>query len=132
MGNGNSITERDGSRAHARAEAIHDKADALFCLIEGLPETDRTVPALLGVIDSLFSDKVGCTVLATIHKAKGLEADRVYWLNSSKCPAAWARQPWQQEQERNLCYVAVTRAKSELVLIEEPSKNGRQRNREAA
>jgi DNA helicase II / ATP-dependent DNA helicase PcrA len=118
-------------RQEAKAEAIRDKADALFCLIDGLPETDRTVPASLAVIDSLFAEKVGATILATIHKAKGLEADRVYWLNSSKCPAAWARQPWQQEQERNLCYVAVTRAKSELMLIEEP-KNGRQRQREAA
>ncbi|HEY3473413.1 MAG TPA: ATP-binding domain-containing protein, partial [Anaerolineales bacterium] len=56
---------------------------------------------------------------STIHKAKGLEADKVFWLNSSKCPSPWARQPWQLQQEYNLCYVATTRAKTTLVLIEE-------------
>jgi ATP-dependent exoDNAse (exonuclease V) beta subunit len=30
-----------------------------------------------------------------------------------------ARQDWQQRQELNLCYVAVTRAKQQLILIEE-------------
>jgi superfamily I DNA/RNA helicase len=43
----------------------------------------------------------------------------VFWLNSSLCPAKWARQDWQKQQEVNLCYVAATRAMSELHLIEE-------------
>jgi superfamily I DNA/RNA helicase len=43
-------------------------------------------------------------------------------LNSSQCPAQWARGEWQQEQERNLCYVATTRAKQTLILIEEKQK----------
>jgi DNA helicase II / ATP-dependent DNA helicase PcrA len=110
-------------RQEAKAASIEDKADAILCLIEGLAETERTVPALKEVIRTLFSDAAGCTTLATIHKAKGLEADRVFWLNSSKCPAVWASRPWQQQQERNLCYVAVTRAKTTLVLIEEPKKD---------
>jgi superfamily I DNA/RNA helicase len=111
----------------AKAEAIRDKAAAIACLIDALPETERTVPELLRVIDSLFDEKIGATVLATVHKSKGLEAARVYWLNSSKCPAPWARKPWQQEQERNLCYVAATRAKSELILIEDEQIASRRR-----
>jgi DNA helicase IV len=121
-----------GRGQEAKAEAILDKAHAVNCLIDGLPETARTVPELLRVIDSLFAETVGATILATIHKSKGLEADRVYWLNSSKCPAPWARQAWQQEQERNLCYVAVTRAKCELALIEEHSKQGMNRKEHSA
>lgn len=104
----------------AKVEAINDKAEAIACLIDGMPETTRTVPALLAIIDQLFSDTNGGIVLATIHKAKGLEADNVFWLNSSQCPAKWAKNDWQQEQERNLCYVAVTRARQTLTLIEEP------------
>lgn len=103
-----------------KAASIEDKADAILCLIDGLGENERTVPALIGVIRSLFADAVNVTVLATIHKSKGLEADRVFWLNRSKCPSIWARMPWQQEQERNLCYVAATRAKTTLVTFEEP------------
>lgn len=103
----------------AKAEAVRDKTDCILCIIEDLPETDNTVPALLRTIDEIFSETNGGITLATIHKSKGLEADRVFWLNSTKCPAQWARKDWQVQQEENLCYVAATRAKTELVLIEE-------------
>jgi superfamily I DNA/RNA helicase len=106
-------------KQEAKAEAIADKTAALLVIIESLPETNRTVPAVLDAIDALFSDYSAGVVLATIHKAKGLEAERVFWLNSSQCPSPWAKQEWQQQQERNLCYVAVTRAKVSLHLIEE-------------
>lgn len=106
----------------AKAEAVQDKADAVLFLIDALDENHRTIPELLRLIDSLFSNKAEATVLATIHKAKGLEADTVFWLNSSMCPAKWAKQDWQQQQERNLCYVATTRAKQVLVLIEDSKK----------
>lgn len=106
----------------AKADAVQDKADAILCLINGLEEDNRTIQNLLRVIDQLFSDQGRCTTLATIHKAKGLEAMKVFWLNSSLCPAKWAKQPWQKQQELNLCYVAVTRAKMTLVLIEDGKK----------
>jgi DNA helicase II / ATP-dependent DNA helicase PcrA len=117
-------TAREVEKARAKkqdqkAEAIQDKTDCVLFLIRSLKETKRNVPGLHEVIDQLFSDATNTVVLATIHKAKGLEADRVYWLNSSKCPAPWAKQAWQKQQEVNLCYVATTRAKSELVLIED-------------
>jgi superfamily I DNA/RNA helicase len=106
----------------SKAESIQDKTDCVLFLIDALPETERTVPALLDRISWLFESTVDAVIFATIHKAKGLEADRVYWLNSSQCPSKWARQDWQKQQEKNLCYVAATRAKSELVLIELPEK----------
>lgn len=103
-----------------RAEAIQDKVFAISCLVEGMDEDERTIKTLLSIIDSLFADTTnGSITLATIHKAKGLEANRVFWLNSSQCPARWAKAGWQIQQENNLCYVAVTRAKNMLVLIEE-------------
>jgi superfamily I DNA/RNA helicase len=102
-----------------KVQQIEDKAEAVRCLIEGMPETNRTIPALIEVISTLFSTGVNVVTLCTIHKAKGLEADNVFWLNASQCPSKWAKQPWQQQQELNLCYVAVTRAKSTLTLIEE-------------
>lgn len=117
-------TAREVEKARAKKqdqkmEAIQDKTSCILFLIRSLKETKRNVPGLYEVIDMLFSDAANTVILATIHKAKGLEADRVYWLNSSKCPSVWARQPWQQQQERNLCYVATTRAKRELILIED-------------
>lgn len=104
----------------AKAEAVTDRTETILFMIDTLPETDRTIPNLVRTLESMFTDDAGNTVvLATIHKAKGLEADRVYWLNSSKCPSKWAKKEWQQQQERNLCYVAVTRARGELITIED-------------
>src|SRR6267142_1171356 len=116
------IEKAKAKKQDQKAEAIQDKTDCLLFLIRTLKETKRNVPGLHEVIDQLFSDRTNTVILSTIHKAKGLEADTVYWLNSSKCPSKWARQPWQQEQERNLCYVATTRAKCALVLIEDEVK----------
>lgn len=73
---------------------------------------------------------VKAITLSTIHKSKGLEARRVWWLNSSRCPAPWAKRPWQQQQEINLCYVAATRAIETLILIEDGSYQRKRKDEE--
>jgi len=102
----------------AKIEAITDKVGAILFLIDGLKEDRRNIESLKAGIDYLFKDKDKCVKLCTLHKAKGLEADRVFWLNRNECPAQWARRDWQRIEEINLCYVATTRAKSELHMIE--------------
>lgn len=105
----------------AKVDQLQDKLDAILCLINGLPETGRTIQDLLECIESLFNDNIQALTLSSIHKAKGMEADRVWWLNASACPSKWAKQDWQKKQEQNLCYVAITRAKSALLYIEDGS-----------
>lgn len=40
-----------------------------------------------------------------------------------KLPLIWEKQqPWAHEQEQNLRYVALTRAKSSLVFVQEPPR----------
>ncbi|MET0466022.1 MAG: UvrD-helicase domain-containing protein [Chitinophagaceae bacterium] len=57
--------------------------------------------------------------LSTIHRAKGLENDRVFILNYDELPYYRQHQKdWERVQEINLKYVAVTRALNELFLIE--------------
>lgn len=102
----------------AKIEAIADKLGSILFLIDGLEDGFLNIDALCAVIDQLFTDKKDAVRLCTIHKSKGLEADRVWWLNRSECPAQWVRQDWQREQEINLCYVAATRAKCELRTFE--------------
>jgi superfamily I DNA/RNA helicase len=46
-----------------------------------------------------------------------LENERVFFLCPELIPSKFATQPWEFEQERNLYYVAVTRAKRELVYV---------------
>lgn len=102
----------------AKVEAITDKVGCILFMIDGLQEDRRDIASLKVGIDYLFKDKEKCVKLCTIHKSKGLEADRVFWLGRNECPAQWARRDWQQVEEINLCYVAATRAKRELHMIE--------------
>lgn len=107
----------------AKAERAEDRRDCILFLIQTLDENDRTIPELIRVIENLFRNKADAVVLATVHKAKGLESNRVFWLNHDYV-SKWARQPWQKQQEKNLRYVAATRAKAELVLIPSPPRKG--------
>ena len=56
--------------------------------------------------------------ISTIHRAKGLENDRVFILEYNKLPIK-RKLLWENIQERNLHYVAVTRPKKELYLCVE-------------
>lgn len=103
----------------SKVESIRDKVGSLLFLIDALKEDRRNLEGLDVGIDYLFKDKKNAVKLATIHKAKGLEADNVWWLGRGECPAMWARQPWQRQEEIHLCYVAATRAKMALYLIED-------------
>jgi superfamily I DNA/RNA helicase len=69
----------------------------------------------------LFTDEKveNAVMLSTAHKSKGLEANRVLILLPNKLPLTWQNQlDWQLKQELNLKYVALTRARKELVFID--------------
>ena len=78
---------------------------------------------MLDSIDKLFNDKIeGAIKLATIHKSKGLEAQRVLILDRGLIPSRYATQDWQLEQENNLMYVAITRSMDYLGFINSPDE----------
>ena len=102
-----------------KADALADRIDTIRVFVNELSETRRTIPALEALIAELFTDQgKGLLTLCTVHKSKGLEWARVFILDRELMPSKWARQAWQAEQENNLIYVAVTRAKSELHFID--------------
>jgi superfamily I DNA/RNA helicase len=114
--------DREVSKAQQRdnealAASVQDKHDCIATLIDALPENERTVPSLCRLIDTMFSGTAGIT-LSSIHKAKGLEAGTVFWINRASCPSKWAKQPWAIDTERCLCFVAATRAKKSLIMLE--------------
>ena len=77
-------------------------------------------------IDKLFSDDhvKNAVTLSTVHKAKGLEANRVAIFLPNKLPLTYKNQTkWQFEQEMNLKYVALTRAKKELIIVDMSEKD---------
>ena len=76
---------------------------------------------LKSYINRLFTDEKveNAVMLSTAHKSKGLEANRVLILLPNKLPLTWQNQlDWQLKQELNLKYVALTRARKELVFID--------------
>jgi DNA helicase-2/ATP-dependent DNA helicase PcrA len=106
----------------ANLDAIQDKYDSLSAVIANSPF--KTVDALKGEIEGMFADAAnGVLTLSTVHKAKGLEADRVFILNFDAMPSKRATKEWEIKQENNLIYVAVTRAKHSLFFISEEKRS---------
>jgi superfamily I DNA/RNA helicase len=104
---------RKAGEDEAKQDAVNDKTTCIQLLMTGLD----TVAELIAGIEKIFNDSTKGTTLATVHKAKGLEAPRVFILEPHLMPSRWARKDWQVEQEANLQYVAVTRALETLVYL---------------
>jgi DNA helicase II / ATP-dependent DNA helicase PcrA len=95
-------------------ERIEDRYQCLLAVMNY--EHIKTVAEMMDEINSLFERSTGVK-LSTVHRAKGLEAERVYVLDPQLMPSKYARKEWQQGQEANLQYVAYTRARQELYFI---------------
>jgi DNA helicase II / ATP-dependent DNA helicase PcrA len=77
----------------------------------------RTTRELIGEVEALFGEDTKNVVrLSTIHKAKGLESKRVFWLDPYYSIKRKQKE-WELEQEENLKYVAVTRSQDYLGFI---------------
>lgn len=105
-----------------KIEEICDRHETMKVLIERAREQGHsTVGELQQMILSLFEDDIGesrpMVTLCSEHRSKGLEWDRVHILGLRELQPARCSRDWQMDQEINLMYVAVTRAKSELFLV---------------
>jgi superfamily I DNA/RNA helicase len=107
-----------------KSEQVEDKVETLKALIERCLDSGlRTKADLFSTIDRMFGETPAgqvpnCLVLSSVHRSKGLEWNRVFLLDRQQfMPSKAARTDWQIGQEQNLCYVAVTRAKQELIEV---------------
>lgn len=103
--------------------AYQDKLNVIEILSEGLDDAE----AVIDRIDAIFSDDERNGIcLSSVHKSKGLESDRVFIIRPDKFYLkACMRVPWMAEQERNLIYVAYTRAKHFLGFINDANIGGK-------
>jgi len=115
--------QRESARAESEGRdpsRVEDQYQCLMFFIRTLDEDCQSIADLDAKINMLFSDDSvgGRVVLSTVHKAKGLEYDTVFILDKAKLmPSRYAKLPWQIEQEKNLIYVAITRARVALYYI---------------
>lgn len=90
-------------------DAILDKAEMLRTMAEDAPN----VAAIERRIADLFTDDglgaAGVITCSSVHRAKGLEADRVFVLQDTLKDTTI--------EEQNIRYVAITRARNELVWV---------------
>lgn len=111
--------EQDGEEA--KMESSLDKYESVSIFIKQV--VGDSVVNLIAKIEDLFSDESesGAITLCTIHKSKGLEWNTVFILDEHRFFPKWARKDWMQVQERNIVYVAITRAKKNLYYIKSKS-----------
>ena len=93
----------------AKIEAVKDQADMLASLTDGA----KSVADVENRVETLFVDNglgaQGVITCSSVHRAKGLEANRVFILRDTL-------RDWNTE-EQNISYVAITRAKHTLVWV---------------
>ena len=115
----NETTKENNKRnpSETRLIALQDRFDCLMAFTDD----QKTVEEVITRIETIFTDERGGSgiKLSSIHKAKGLEARRVFFLTpkGAECPHPMAKSAWQREQEMNLRYVAITRAIETLVYV---------------
>ena len=99
----------------AQLAALQDKRDCLCTILKSA----QGEAAACSSIEKLFTSAAtpGSLVLATGHKAKGLEWDHVFILDQHLIPSRYATTQADLFQERNVLYVMVTRAKQNLTYI---------------
>ena len=106
--------EKENAKKNPSDGKIQSFEDRRMCL-EVFCEEAKTVTEVIAKINQLFTDSTTEGILlSSVHKAKGTEADRVFYIQTPTRPNLTVQQ---QECENNIKYVGVTRAKKELVFV---------------
>ena len=92
---------------------LEDQIETIIAISDGC----QTIKELTKKITDTFSDKKEGVVFSSIHKAKGLEWDKVFILRPDLLPHPMAKTDSEKISERNLKYVAITRTKDELYFV---------------
>lgn len=107
------VGKHDSPTYVARYDAICDQAEMLSSLTDGAPNVSEVESR----IEALFTDdglgQAGMITCSSVHRSKGLEAERVFVLQDTLRET--------NDEERNISYVAITRAKNTLVYVKKPA-----------
>lgn len=104
-----------GNEDDMRIASVQDRVDCVraLCGQNGV----KSMSDLIETVEAMFSDDTASIYLSSIHRAKGLEANRVFWLAPELVPHPMAVKDWEVDQEWNIRYVALTRCKRALYFV---------------
>jgi Superfamily I DNA and RNA helicases len=97
-------------RNQAKAELIRDQVETIIAIVDGLGSVSEIEPRIESIFADSGKDGNNAVILSTVHKAKGLEWNRVFILTHTF--------KFKGGQEDNVRYVAITRAKNHLTYVE--------------
>lgn len=116
------LKKNNGDQKDPEIQDQNDKMEALLSLKEAI--NPSSCQNFIDKIFEIFSESENkdeekkIVWLSTVHKAKGLQADNVFILRPDKLPLNHPKMlNWQHDQEMNLKYVALTRAKKTLTFV---------------
>lgn len=93
-------------------DKVNEKVNVLLSLYEYFGSLDK----VRSVIYDIFVENASRgIILSTIHKSKGLEADRVFFLEPGLIPSKYAVTELAMYAEKCLKFVGITRARKELI-----------------
>lgn len=112
-------------------EMVNDQMECITTFMSGRPDI-KDADQLCRELENLFADEGAAVWLSSIHRAKGLEADRVFVLRADRMRIERKSMlPWQLEQEANLEYVGLTRGKQALYLVKDTKQESPSTQQEA-
>lgn len=116
---------RKSARASEAVEGhVADRLDLIECLsfiANDVAETGAlSLDAIEARVEQLFGDSRRAVQLSSVHRAKGQEADRVFIYHPNLMPATYARTAEAIRGEECVQFVALTRARRDLVFVESP------------
>lgn len=93
-------------------DKVNEKVNVLLSLYEYFGSLDKVRSVIYDIFVENASKGI---VLSTIHKSKGLEADRVFFLEPGLLPSKYAVTELALYAEKCLKFVGITRARKELI-----------------
>ena len=104
----------DGGANASSIELVNDLYDTLMSIINECTLVDQVEK----MIAELFKPKKDSLIYSSMHRSKGREAEHVVILDATKMTLDLSKLNEEEiQQEKNLCYVAMTRSKHKLEMV---------------
>lgn len=100
-----------GAKSESKIALVDDQVATLNAVAEGCDNIAAIEARLLSLFQDSDANAKPAVILSTVHKAKGLEWERVFILSATFKKSRGA-------EEANIYYVAVTRSKKYLTFVE--------------